>query len=694
MLTRDGRRLLLALLGTMIVVLSFPAAASAHNERPTAAPDGTGHVPTYRTSGPHLVVCKDDPIDFERRIAGFAVALQDYNRGLYAECINSGYRHLQAAVDDVTGPGITILVLPGVYLEEPSLGPEPDACYHLPVKRIPLAYQILSYDQQKACPHQQNLVGIFGMTDLQIEGTGATPADVVFDAKFQKLNVIRGDRTKGLYLRNFTAQRSTFNSVYVIETDGFVINGVVGRWNAEYGFLAFASDHGLITNCEAYGNGDSGIYPGGTSDINRTRGFEVPRYAIEVAACHSHDNLLGYSGTGGDSVWVHDNEFDHNTSGASMDSLFPNHPGLPQNHALFEHNLIHSNNSNYYPQVRDGTCARPYVQRGIDKGVVCPAVGVPVGAGILVIGGNYDVFRDNWDYDNWKIGIVQTWVPGAVRNDFRGSAQETSMFDHYLDNHMGVDAAGHSLPNGLDFYWDGQGMGSCWQADHPSGANPISVPGCPGGGQMMRLLADPNGLVMFATCSSYDLPTKTLPAGCDWFDTPPRPRSLGASINVESVAPALQLIAVLLLCGWLIRRGGRSTPLGIATATTAVIGSLLLIGASVLQFYFLDAPGIALLGIAWLGAARIVPASRLAVLSVVLGVVALVEAVDNSMFLLPLPFGPVWIRLLLELTWIGCMAILMLASVRRSRRPRRQGASTDQTRSEPRPRDVEPAVTG
>src|SRR6266436_6113358 len=448
----DGRRLLLALLGGAVIVLSFPVVASAHAERPTTAPDGTGQVPAYRTGGQHLLVCKNDPTDFEKRVAGFSQELQDYNRGLYAACTQNGYRDLQAAVDHVTGDGMTILVLPGLYLEEPSLLPEPDARNHLPAKRVPAGYQILSYEQQKMCPQQQNLVGIFGIKGLQIEGTGATAADVVFDAQFQKLNVIRGDRTNGLYMRNFIAQRSTFNAVYVIEADGFVIDNVIGRWNSEYGFLSFASDHGLITKCEAYGNGDSGVYPGGTSDINRDRGFNVPRYAIEVTGCHSHDNLLGYSGTGGDSVWVHDNEFDHNTGGASMDSLFPNHPGLPQNHALFEHNLIHSNNSNYYGYVRDGTCARPYLLRGMEKGVVCPAVGVPVGAGVLIIGGNYNLFRDNWVYDNWKVGLVQTWVPGLSRGDNTWPAQEeTSNFNRYIGNHMGSDSRGENLPNGLDF---------------------------------------------------------------------------------------------------------------------------------------------------------------------------------------------------------------------------------------------------
>src|SRR5207237_9539153 len=101
-----------------------------------------------------------------------------------------------------------------LYREEPSLAPDSDSCNHMAAPQAKAGYQILSYEQQKACPHQQNLVGIFGVKNLQIEGTGAAPSDVVFDAQFQKLNVIRGDRANGLYLRHFIAPRSTFNAVY------------------------------------------------------------------------------------------------------------------------------------------------------------------------------------------------------------------------------------------------------------------------------------------------------------------------------------------------------------------------------------------------------------------------------------------------------------------------------------------------
>jgi hypothetical protein len=665
-LRRRGPLLLLLLL-TAATVSLWPASADAHYERPTHPPDGSGSVPIYRSSGSHLVVCKNDDADFAKRIDAFPSALQDLNRQLYAECLANGYRDLQAAVDHVASPGMTILVLPGVYMEEPSLAREADSCYHLSAE-FKSGYQILSYEQQKSCPHQQNLVGIFGVKDLQIEGTGAAPSDVIFDAQFQKLNVIRGDRTSGLYLRNFTAQRSTFNAVYVLEADGFVIDRVVGRWNHEYGFLSFAADHGLFTRCEAYGNGDSGIYPGGTSDINRGRGFDVPRYAIEVTGCHSHHNTLGYSGTGGDSVWVHDNEFDHNMGGASMDSLFPNHPGLPQNHALFERNLIHSNNSNYYTYVRDGTCALPYLERGIEKGVVCPAVPVPVGSGILVIGGNYDVFRDNWVYDNWKVGFVQTWVPGLVRGDYQWSAQEeTSHFDRYLANHMGTSAGGERLPNGLDFFWDGQGTGNCWQTASGDVVEPMAIPACPGGSPP-RIIADPNKLVLYVVCSNYDLPTKTLPAGCDWFDSPARPGTLAASISIQSVFPAIQLIAVLLLFGWLLISVGRQRPLAVGAAAAAGLGSVLLLVASVEQFYYLNAPGIAVLGLGWLLAVPLMPTGRLAALTLVLGVVALLEAVDSGLVVLPFPVGPVWVRLVIEVAWIAWTATILVKAARATRR--------------------------
>src|SRR5690606_6878137 len=175
------------LLGVALAVGPHPGAAAAHDERETGQLAGTGSVPTYRTDGPRLLVCKSDRADFERRIADFDSALRERNQSLWEECQRSGYRHLQEAVSNVRLPGTNILVLPGVYLEEPSLAPPTGACASIDARWAGNGqYQVLSWEHQLACPNVQNLVAILGKKDLQIEGTGARPEDVVVDAQYHK----------------------------------------------------------------------------------------------------------------------------------------------------------------------------------------------------------------------------------------------------------------------------------------------------------------------------------------------------------------------------------------------------------------------------------------------------------------------------------------------------------------------------
>src|SRR5262245_52638781 len=82
-----------------LVALSPAAPASAHEEREAQAPDGSGSVPTYRSTGPALLVCKTDLVDFTKRIAGFPAELAATNQALWNECQTNGYRDLQEAVN-------------------------------------------------------------------------------------------------------------------------------------------------------------------------------------------------------------------------------------------------------------------------------------------------------------------------------------------------------------------------------------------------------------------------------------------------------------------------------------------------------------------------------------------------------------------------------------------------------------------
>ncbi|MEU9997944.1 right-handed parallel beta-helix repeat-containing protein [Streptomyces sp. NPDC050848] len=655
------RRLLVALsvvLAALAAALVTAPGAQAHEERPVTFPDGSGSVPTLRTGEPDLLVCKTDRADFARRVSAFPAELKARNLALFDRCARSGHRHLQEAVDAVDRPGMTIAVLPGLYEEEPSQPAPTGACATLKAPKSALGYQILSYEQQKQCPHNQNLVAILGKKNLQIEGTGASRLDVVFDAKYTKLNALRADGSDGIYFRNFTAQRTTFNSLYVLAADGFVIDDVLTRWNDEYGFLTFASDHGLYKNCESYGNGDSGIYPGSASDINDGRGYDVPRYSIEITGCRSHHNMVGYSGTAGDSVWVHDNEFDHNMGGASMDSAFPGHPGLPQNHARFERNLIHDNNQNYYRYVADGTCAKPPVERGYEQGVVCPQISMPPGTGIITAGGNWNLYENNWVYGHQRAAFFLSAVPAFIRGESAwGKQTDTSHHNRYAGNHLGVDRSGASRPNRADVWWDGQGGGNCWQAEGlPSGAsNPGSLPECGKrrgevSGNTDRLVGEPAKLAHLLVCADYNVQARRLPAGCDWYGA--------RGIQRVETQLALGIAVVLALVGgalwWRRLRGHRlagvATLLGLVGLALDVVGSTLGLSSGPL-------PALALLLIgAWwtaLGLALRPTRPAFAWTTLALGALTLLDAFDKAVLMIPwIPLSPAWLRGLLAVVWV------------------------------------------
>lgn len=650
--------------------------AWAHAEREVTLPDGTGSVPEHRSAeqaSEVLLVCGADRADFERRIAGFPADLRQQNADLFAECQVSGFGTIQEAVDAVTGPGANIYLLPGEYLEEPTRAAPAGECANLDREWVDgghYTYQILTFQDQLDCPTNQNLVAILGIEDLQIEGTGAEPEDVVVDAGFTKLNAIRADRADGIYLRNFTAQNTTFNAVYIIETQGFVIDNVIGRWNDEYGFLTFAVDHGLYVDCEAYGNGDSGIYPGSASDINRDREYDVDRYAVEITNCYSHHNLLGYSGTAGDSVWAHGNDFSNNTAGVAMDSLFPDHPGLPQNHALFENNLIYDNNEDYYDYVRDGTCARPSIERGYADGVVCPAIGVPPGTGLLTAGGNYNVFRDNWVYGNDYTGYLLLHPPAFVRGEY-GLAQQwdTSNHNTYIGNRFGVTPDGDDRPNGLDVWWDGQGAGNCWQAD-AGRTVPVRPPACgdePGefsGPQPSRLFAEPATLASLYVCGEYSLADRYIPAGCEW---------LGASglgrLDVQLTLASSVLVGLAgVLLWWRRLRHSR-----LATVATAIgVGGLVMNVIVVPQWHtVLPAIAIALIG-GWLVALGLAlhrdGRSAFGWFTAAFGALGLLHAVDKAIVMLPwIPLSPAWFRFIVGAVWV----VWAVVAVVPARRPER-----------------------
>ncbi|NYD59249.1 hypothetical protein BKA08_003487 [Nocardioides marinisabuli] len=533
-------------LSLIAFTLTFAASSpvAAHEERESQFPAGDGTVPTKRSlaqAADVIVVCKADSRKRIKKLPG--KKLRAFNLKLLKQC---EHRHMQAAVDAVKKQRTNIYVLPGLYREQPSWD-----------KPCMDAYEggIVEYDFIVSCGEVVNLVTIAGddpddpdikcdnqLCDLQMIGTGASPRDVTLrggyreDGDWIKHNGIKADRADGFYLSNMRAMLFRENAFYVHETDGYVLDRFEGSHNDLYGVLTFTSDHGVISNCNAHHNGDSGVYPGSAADVNSTSRNTGPlnRWATEVVNCNLHHNALGMSGTAGNSLYVHNNRIHHNGLGFIVESILGGHPGMPQDHGWFEDNKIYSNNENYYEkyvQGEDAPCqSRVAREVGHHKGVVCPAFGFPVGTGGIIVG-NHNFINSNQVWDNWRQGFMLFWVPPALlRGDYNPlHQQDNSNHNAFTKNELGYSPKGKVLPNGIDFYWDEAGDGNCWQDNLTAPGKEVThnyaidLPDC--GNPSQWPIGNLIKTTQLIPCATYDRRSEPDPAGCDWLDTPEKPSS-------------------------------------------------------------------------------------------------------------------------------------------------------------------------
>ncbi|MEO7197924.1 MAG: hypothetical protein ABIZ50_05575, partial [Solirubrobacterales bacterium] len=322
------------------------------------------------------------------------------------------------------------------------------------------------------------------------------------------------------------------------------------RYNQDYGVLSFTAVHGLYNRVTAYGNGDSGVYPGsnqkgcdavgdyalpddGTCGTDPGSRAACGEPTTEIKNSDSYGNVLGYSGTAGNSTYLHDNRFHDNSTGLSTDSFAAGHPGMPQECVVWENNQIYSNNNNNFTTERQQYCSEtPFVDRS--RKIVCPQFQVPVGTGIIMAGANRNLVRNNQIYDNWRYGLMLINVEAVIRGDTDPAHQlDTSNGNQILDNVMGVGADGNPAPNGDDLLWDVGGQGNCFEGNHGPGGAAATIANvtalltplmkCPG--SPIYLPSQPTVQAPLVPCAAWDPNVELLqnPPGCDWFITPPKP---------------------------------------------------------------------------------------------------------------------------------------------------------------------------
>jgi hypothetical protein len=504
-----------------------------------------------------------------------AQTVLEINRTLFERC---SYNEIQPAIMD-SGNNSRVVVMPGLYTEQksreaPTFDP---SCDQYKITNDKGDTGAVSYAYQWHCPNDQNLIAVLGREpgstpppqppledrhgipdlgpcvrcNLQLEGSGLTPDDVTVDAGSvssgdrgpagsAKDVGIRADRADGFVLRNIKVRHAKEHDVYVLESDGYVLDHFKAFYAGEYGVLTFVEDHGLIENCNAAGSGDSGIYPGAGADTGHQRDTAIYpefRYSQEIRDCDSHHNASGYSGTDGNAVHVHDNNFYDNALGFTTDVFTaPGHPGFPQDSDLIEHNNFYDNNFNPYEPSSD----------------VVPSVPVPVGTGMWIAGGNDNIVRGNRFYDNWRRGIMLFAVPDQLVCGPEGSITpeqlagcnpnavppSTSYRNEFYENTMGVSPTGKVAPNGngnsaegrTDFWWDqyAGNTGNCWHDNSGTDGTAASVTSTPTG-PLLPAKCDESSV---GTGSSEGQEAELLncfaeiegeTGTCPWFTTPSQP---------------------------------------------------------------------------------------------------------------------------------------------------------------------------
>ena len=446
------------------------------------------------------------------------------------------FNSIQDAIDEA-GNNDRVVIMPGRYPEQESRRqPTNDPrCAEL-TQRDASGRETPSFAYQATCPHDQNLVYVQGrkisktpppepplndrhgipdlgrclQCNLQVEGSGPRPVDVVIDAaqpgkrlgpearpgEAKKDVVFRADRADGIVISNMTLKGAAEHGFYTEETDGYLLNKVNVFWNLDYGNLSFTADHGMFKNCDGMGAGDAVWYPGAAPETGEQadKSFypDAPRINTTIKKCDMRGSALGYSGSMGNAVRITRSDVYGNGVGIVSDTISASgHPGFPSDSMKIDHNNIFSNNLNLYEQ-----------DRGLE-----PLVGVPVGTGILWPGMNNGRVHDNYIFDNWRYGAMLFAIPDAlvtpenevepgiscptatpVENPEDNSGQSTSCGNRFFDNHLGQappnwrpparypDAltftarkqapveGGQVLPNGLDWWWDEMPVntGNCW----------------------------------------------------------------------------------------------------------------------------------------------------------------------------------------------------------------------------------------
>jgi hypothetical protein len=233
------------------------------------------------------------------------------------------------------------------------------------------------------------------------------------------------------------AEHFPSNGFFINGCKGYLMKNLVAGFNRSYGLYGFKCIGGRMTKSVGFGNGDSAFYVGGTP---------FQKHPVQTLLDHDigYKNVLGYSGTNSKYIVIRDSEFYDNGAGVVPNTL-KSDPFEPATSGLIEHNLVYWNNFDYY---RPGSPVRT-----VSSGVGADAANYPIGDGVILFGTTGWTVKDNSIFGNFL------WGGAAFSDPTNETGKAENNSNRFIDNEMG---AKFTDANGVDFYNDGSGKGTCF----------------------------------------------------------------------------------------------------------------------------------------------------------------------------------------------------------------------------------------
>ncbi len=251
----------------------------------------------------------------------------------------------------------------------------------------------------------------------------------------KKQNGIAVNDADEVTVDGFKARHYRANGFFFTNLNGYTMNHLVAQQTGVYGAYAFNTIGGRILNSEAYHVNDGAFY------IGQTPPQDKPRQTL-VRNVEGWGSPIGFSATNMRYVTITKSRFYNNAVGIVPNALasekFP-----PDEHNVIVDNDIFWNNLNFH----EGD--PPFEPR--EEGT---AALVPIGTGILLLGGRDHRIEDNRIYGNFLGGI-------AAIDSILLADPATNTLDRNVirNNQFGL---GGTDVNGYDIAYDGSGSDNCF----------------------------------------------------------------------------------------------------------------------------------------------------------------------------------------------------------------------------------------